>query len=59
MATETKTTVSIALPPALLKRLDDAATILDRSRSWVVAKAAEEYLARHETALIPRSGGAT
>jgi RHH-type rel operon transcriptional repressor/antitoxin RelB len=37
--------ISIRLPDALATELDDAAESADRSRSWLIQKALEAYLA--------------
>jgi predicted transcriptional regulator len=42
-------TTTVTLPPALRDRMDAAAVVLERPRSWVAAKAIAEWLERHPT----------
>lgn len=42
----TKTRISVTVPPDLVAAADRRAAELDRSRSWVVAEALHQYLAR-------------
>lgn len=41
-------TVTAQLPVALVDRMDDMATRIDRSKQWIVRKAVVAYLARAE-----------
>jgi hypothetical protein len=40
--------ISITIPQQLVAKLDHLAPTLDRSRSWLVADAVRQYLARHK-----------
>ncbi len=44
-ASDTKERVTVSLPPPLLEAADRVAEQLDRSRSWVVSRALESFLA--------------
>ncbi len=46
--------LSLRLDPSLVAAVDELAASDERSRSWVLRKAVEEYLARHSVA-DPRS----
>lgn len=39
----------VRLPPELVTRLDDLGAERDRSRSYLIRKAVEEYLERNQT----------
>lgn len=56
--TPSKVSTSIALPPDLRDRLDAAAAAIERPRSWVCAKAIEQYLARNAAPLPDQEGQA-
>lgn len=57
LVSETKSDISLSLPSDLIDRVDAAAVLAERDRSWIMRRALEHYLVEEGADLIEDAAG--